>query len=96
MRALVILVSVMGVAILFGLALVAYGLVGKIKQEDIGLGEVSFPIPAGCRLADSEIEDGRLLVRLDGLPEQNCQQIVIMDLESGAVLGRVSAVPEAN
>jgi len=96
MRALVILVTVMGVAILLGLALVAYGLVGKVKQEEIGLGEVLLPIPAGCRLADSRIEEGRLIVRLEGLPEQNCQQIVILDLESGAVQGRVSAVPQGN
>ena len=94
MRALVVLVTVMGIAILVGLALVAYGLVGKIKQEEIGLGDISFPIPAGCRMADSRIEEGRLMVRLDGLPEQNCQQIVILDLESGEILGRISAVPD--
>ena len=94
MRALVTLVIVMGIAILVGLALVAYGLVGRVSQDAVGLGDISLPIPAGCRLADSRIEEGRLIVRVDGLPEQNCQQIVILDLESGAVLGRVSAVPD--
>ena len=94
MRALTALVIVMGVAILAGLALLAYGLVSKIGADQVGLSEISLPIPVGCRLADSRIEEGRLLIRVDGLPEQGCQQIVILDLESGEVLGRVSAVPD--
>jgi hypothetical protein len=96
MRALVALVVIMGVAILVALALVAYGLVGRMQEGAVSMNDVSLPLPAGCRLADSFIDDGRLFVRVDGLPEQDCQRIVILDLESGAIVGRVVAVPEAN
>ena len=58
------------------------------------LGEVVVPVPEGCVIADSRIEQPYLVLRLDGLAERGCQQVVLVDLESGRVTGRVTAVAD--
>ena len=52
------------------------------------------PVPEGCVIADSRIEAPYLVLRLDGLAERGCQQVVLVDLESGRVTGRVTAVAD--
>ncbi len=97
MQALKILVIGMGFLIFAGLALLFYGLaegVGKLGGDAKPLGEVLVPVPEGCVIADSRIEAPYLVLRLDGLAERGCQQVVLVDLESGRVSGRVTTISE--
>jgi hypothetical protein len=102
MRAIKAFVIGMGGLIIVGLALLLYGLAegfGKLGQdgnpgEGGNLGEVALPVPDGCVIADSRIEAPHLVLRLDGLADRGCQQVVVIDLDSGRVIGRVTAVPE--
>ncbi len=97
MHALKFVVIGMGLLMVAGLVLLFYGLaegVGKLGGTGAPLGEVMVPVPEGCVIADSRIEGPYLLLRLDGLAERGCQQVVLVDLESGRVTGRVMAVSD--
>lgn len=96
MQALKVLVIVLGVLIVIALALVAYGVVTRVSKDarvSRAFGDVDLPVPAGCVIADANSRDGGLILRLDGPAERGCQQVVIIDLGDGAVLGRVTATP---
>lgn len=110
MQALKVLVIFMAVLIVAGMALLVYGLVTRTGGEGGGstglLGEGSggsggpaasldLPVPEGCRIAGSELAGDRLVIRLDGLAERDCQQVLVVDLASGRLVGRVRAVPGA-
>ncbi len=96
MRILIGLIIAMGIAIVVALGLVAYGLVrggggeegGKFGSRDLGL-------PAGCEIADSSLAEGRIVIRTSGLVESGCQQVLVVDLQTGEVLGRITAAPTA-
>jgi hypothetical protein len=95
MQAIKAFVIGMGALIVVGLALLLYGLaegVGKLGSGG-NLGEVALPVPDGCVIAESHIEAPHLVLRLDGLADRGCQQVVLIDLDSGRVTGRVTAVP---
>ena len=95
MQAIKAFVIGMGVLIVAGLALLFYGLAegfGKLGQGG-NMGEVALPVPDGCVIAESHIEAPHLVLRLDGLADRGCQQVVLIDLDSGRVIGRVTAVP---
>ena len=96
MQALKVLVVVMGVAIFAILALIVATVVQRVgggsAQRD-GFGEVRVSVPEGCTLAQVEAAEGRLVLRLDGPPGRGCQQAVVLDPESGEVLGRITAAP---
>jgi len=86
----------MGIAILVALALVAYGIMaGGGRGEPAGFGPRDFALPAGCEIADATLVGERLLLRLKGLAERGCQEVLIFDSESGAELGRITARPAA-
>ncbi len=93
MQALKAFVIFMGLLIVAGLALVVYSLVARLSEDTVvsgGFDETSVALPAGCTLAEARAEDGRLIVRIDGpMGQDSCRQIIIVDLESGEVLGRV-------
>ena len=96
MQALKVLVIGMGVLIVIGLALVAYGLVTKIGGDGrgpAGFGEVGIDLPAGCVIADAQGQDGRLIVRTDGPVQRGCQKVFVIDLRDGKTLGTVT-LPE--
>lgn len=84
-------VIAMGVVIVIGFVVVVVTIVDRLAGSDEPevLGEVAVTMPAGCRLADAWSEAGRLYLRYDG--EGACQQVAIVDPESGAVVGRVAA-----
>lgn len=97
MQALKFVVIGMGFLIVAGLALLFYGLVagvGKLGGDARPLGEVNVPVPEGCVIADSRVEAPYLVLRLDGLAERGCQQVVLVDLDGGRVIGRVTAVSD--
>lgn len=97
MQTLKVTVIGMGFLIVAGLALLFYGLaqgVGKLGGDAKPLGEVLVPVPDGCVIADSRIEAPYLVLRLDGLAERGCQQVVLVDLKNGRVSGRVTTVSD--
>ncbi len=59
-----------------------------------GFGEVALSLPAGCVIAAAQASDGRLVLRTDGPLERGCQQVVVIDPDSGRVVGRIRAAPE--
>jgi hypothetical protein len=90
------LVIIMGVAILAIIAVIVVTLIQRAGSDSprmAGFGEVDFALPAGCVLAAATAAEDRLILRLDGPAERGCQQAVVLDLESGEVLGRVTAAP---
>ena len=95
MKALIALIVVMGIAILVALALVAYGIATGGRSASSGFGQRDFALPAGCEIADAKLAGERLLLRLTGLAEQGCQEVLIFDLESGKELGRIAGTPAA-
>ena len=91
-----ILVIVMSIAILVALALVVYGIVGRVAgPADGGFGARDLALPEGCVIAAAQLQEGRLVLRVDGPAEQGCQQVVLIDPTSGAVAGRITARPGA-
>ncbi len=55
-------------------------------------GESIVAIPPGCRIAAAEPQGtARILLRLDG--GEACQQVLVLDAGSGALLGRIVAQP---
>ncbi len=94
MQALKALVIGMGILIVIGLGFVAYGLVSrasKLAPAEADLGDISLDLPVGCAIAEARAEAGRLIVRAEGPGERGCQQILVIDLESGKILGRIHA-----
>ena len=91
----------MGLLILAGLGLLVYGMVNQVSEvagpgglvapdAPGGFDEVEIPLPAGCSVVETRVDDDRLIVRTDGPDSfEPCQKIIIIDLESGEVLGRV-------
>src|SRR3546814_12649568 len=89
------LVSCMAVVIVAGMGLLVYGLVSRSGGggwmgggEPIGGGEgdvasLDLPVPDGCTIAGAELAGERLVVRLGGLAERDCQQVLVVDLEIG-------------
>ncbi len=93
MQALKVFVIFMGLLIVAGLALVVYAMLTRVSEgpgAGAGFDETALALPAGCSLAEARAEAGRLIVRTEGpMGYDPCQQIIIIDLESGEVLGRV-------
>jgi len=89
MQALKFLVVGMGILIAVGLALVVYGLAGRKGENEKGFGDLNLNLPAGCSVAAADGLDGRLIVRTDGPLERGCQQIILIDIGTGKILGRV-------
>ena len=93
MQALKYLVIVMAVLILAGMALLAYGLVTRVSGDGSeGFAAVDVPLPPGCSIAETEVSENRLILRFEGLAERGCQQVVVVDMASGKVLGQVRGV----
>ncbi len=94
-RALVALVVGLGILIFAGLIVVAVTVASRISDGDSpGFGQIALPLPEGCSIAEATAGEGRLLLRLEGLAERGCDQVIILDLESGRELGRIAARPE--
>jgi hypothetical protein len=96
MQALKALVVVMGILLVVGLILIAFGFVSQLSERPVvsdGFGEKALTLPAGCVIAAAEAAGERLVVRVDGPAERGCQQVVVLDLASGEILGRLRAAP---
>ena len=95
MQILKALVIVMGVLIFAGFGVVVITIANRMSRgsESAGFGNASLALPAGCAIADARANGDRLILRVDGPRERNCQQVVIIDMETGQVTGRVSVEP---
>ena len=98
MRWLKALVIVMGLLIVVGLVAVAYGIarnaekltVSEAQPRAATFGERTLDAPPGCRFAEAlPLGDSQLLIRLEGLPERGCQQVLVLDLADGSLRGRL-------
>lgn len=103
MQALKALVILMAVAIVAILAVIIVAIVQRVGDGGVGdkapaterraadFGARDLALPAGCTIAQADLADGRLLLRLDG--PADCQKVVLFDAESGAQLGSVTGRP---
>jgi len=100
MQSIKALVIFMGLLILAGLGLLVYGVVGQVsKVSDAGASDgfkaASVALPAGCFLAEAHIDEGRLVLRVEGPPSYpECQLVILLDPDTGAELGRITFAPQ--
>lgn len=104
MKAVKILVAVMTALMIAGLGVLGYGLYTKAGPTGRGsvaagiaspgemFGTVVVPLPAGGRVEQMVVADGRLAVRIGG---SGGDRVVILDPASGRVLGRFDLTAEA-
>jgi hypothetical protein len=60
------------------------------QPAPLAFGELRVDAPAGCELGRATPDGARrLLLQLAGPRERGCQQVVVLDLADGRVLGRV-------
>ena len=52
-------------------------------------GDVMLNLSPGCVIAAAEGHDVRLIVRTEGPLERGCQQVILIDMATGEILGRV-------
>lgn len=92
MRALKALVVFLGLLIAAGLALLTYAVIGGLPDaRPKGFGDTTVDLPPGCVIAEAVLAGGTLVLRADGPAERGCQRVILLDPESGRVLGRVTA-----
>jgi hypothetical protein len=98
LRALLALVIFMGVLIVAGLIVVGVTIasrLGKMGEDQAlavnGFGTADIPVPGGCEIVETQSDENRLIVRLGS--GGRCNQVLIVDLKSGAVAGRLNFVP---
>ena len=101
MQALKALVIFMAVLIVAGMALLVYGLVmrgsgpegaGGLLGADGAPAGLDLEVPDGCAIAGAELAGERLVLRLEGLAERDCRQVLVVDLAQGRLVARVRAV----
>ncbi len=100
MKSVKALVIVMGLLIVAGLGLLVYGMANQISgvagpDAPSGFDETIVSLPVGCSVIETRVDGDRLIVRTDGpLGYKSCRQIIIFDLLSGEVLGRITFAPQ--
>jgi hypothetical protein len=98
MKSVKVLVIFMGLLIVAGLGLLVYGMANQVStmtQSGNGFDAATVAIPAGCELAEARIDEGRLVLRVEGpLGRPDCQQVILLDPDSGEVLGRINFAPQ--
>ncbi len=103
MQYLKALVIGLGILILICVGLLAYGLVAKTgfknsskpkpsEQSTESFGDIVINNANECDIADIKAEDGTLLLRLGG-SSASCQQVVVIEIRSGKVLGKIRLEP---
>lgn len=58
-----------------------------LASDGSEFGNVHITIPAGYRVTDTDIDNGRLLVRLDPVTGDGAVRLLLFDLETGARVG---------
>lgn len=100
MRPLVALVIIMGVFIVVGLVVVVVTIAKRLDGGETAtvaspaaasFGSVDLPVPPGCQVLEATAADERLILRLGS--GERCNQVLIVDLASGRLLGTLQMVP---
>lgn len=106
MRGLKILVVIMGVLIVISMGLLGWGIYSRLARRSIPehetpppatvrpsghFGEVRVDMPAGCTVVEMRPHADRLYLRTG--PTGLCERIIVLDANSGRVLGTVILRP---
>jgi hypothetical protein len=91
MNALKGLVIGMGILIVAGFVVVAVTLASRLGSPK-GFGDVALPVPGHCTIAEAAPDRGRVILRLGG--GGLCEQVLVIDADSGAVVGRLTVGSE--
>ena len=92
MRALKVLVIVMGVLIVAGTAVVIVTVAKRVSQAGrTAPVAASLTLPAGCSVAEMTTIGDRLALRLEGAGD--CRQILLVDPATGSITGHIGLVP---
>ncbi len=108
MQSIKALVIFLGLLIVAGLVLLVYGVVSQVSEvagpgdagaqdggAQGGFDQTTVALPAGCVVAQAELDEGRLVLRTEGPADRpDCQQVILLDATSGAELGRVKIAPQ--
>lgn len=86
MQALRVLVVVMGVMIVAGIAVLGVTLAGRLTAAPGAAGPVALDQPDGTRIASASASGDRVVLQLQG---GGPDRVVVVDLRTGAVIGRV-------
>lgn len=100
MRALKALVIVMGVLILAGMGLVAYGIVKRAAIPERPAqqaaarpyGPVEISLPSGARIARTRTSGERLIVELE--LASGGERLLVIDLATGGLVGTIDLKPQ--
>jgi len=101
MRALKILVAVMGVMLVVGLAVVVATIIHRATQRQAtapaassavpGFGHATVTLPAGARVVEMRDAGGRLVLRLQRV--DGSEALLIIDPATGAEIGTIDLKP---
>jgi hypothetical protein len=105
-HALKALVVGLGVLIVGGICLLAYGLYMKASDPDFSLfrdgagtavpamrfGRLGLDLPKGCSIVEMRPDGERLFLHI-GPPVKSCERIIVIDAIDGTVLGTVETGP---
>jgi hypothetical protein len=99
MKPLVALVIIMGVLIVAGVVVVVVTIVNRMgaggRTEDTraaaAFATADLPVPAGCQVMETTTADDRLILRLGS--GERCNQVLIVDMATGKLLGTLRLVP---
>jgi hypothetical protein len=100
MKPLVALVIIMGVLIVAGIVVIVVTIVSRMGGDRTAnspvatatqFATVDLPVPAGCQVMETTTAADRLVLRL-GTGER-CNQVLIVDMATGRLLGTVRLVP---
>jgi hypothetical protein len=100
MKAIKILVAVMGLLLIAGLGLLGYGLTSKTGKSgraaappaSVQFDAVSVPLPAGARTEQMMVVADRIVLRMVG---GGPDRLVVLDPAAGTVVGSFVLTPEA-
>ena len=101
MKPLMALVIIMGVLIVAGIVVVIATLANRMSggreatstRAAPGFAAVDLPVPAGCQVMETTTADDRLVLRLGS--GERCNQILIVDMATGRLLGTLRLAPNA-
>lgn len=98
MATLKALVIGLAVLIVIAMGLLAYGLAtgagkpGRGQAEMRPFGQLNLGLPAGCAIV-ATVPDGRRLYLTIGPAGTPCRRVIVVDVETGTVLGTIAEQP---
>lgn len=98
MKLLVALVIIMGVLIVAGIVVIVVTIANRMGGGETAASRAApefataeLPVPAGCQVMETTTADDRLILRLGS--GERCNQVLIVDMTTGRLLGTLRLVP---